>query len=602
MSNDRRAVIGIDLGTTHCVLAHVAVAAPSKSAVFAVTQLTAPGEIRALSLLPSFVFLPGEADVPAGGLALPWNEKIDYAVGEFALHRGAELPHRCVSSAKSWLGHSGVSRTEPILPWNATDPARRISPVEATARLLGHLKDAWNHQATQEGRDEPLEAQAIYLTVPASFDAVARELTVQAAQMAGLPSLTLLEEPQAAFYAWIEAQGDAWRQAVRVGETILVCDVGGGTTDFSLFQVAEEQGELALRRVAVGDHILLGGDNMDLALAFAMRSKLVVQGAKLDHWQFRALVYQCRKAKERLLGPDGPAAEPVVILGRGSALIGQTLRTELTRQEVEQILLEGFCPSGELTDTPRPAARMGIREIGLPYDADPAVTRHLAGFLHRHVGAQGADSAVAFPAAVLFNGGVMKSPLLQQRLLGLLSKWSGQGVRLLASRDLDLAVSRGATYYGQARRGLGIRIRAGAARSYYIGVESAMPAVPGVPTPVKALCVVPYGMEEGTQVELRDQDFGLALGEPALFALLSSSVRKADPLGAVVEDWAGEIEEITTLQVDLPAEAIEAVSGRVPVWLACELTEVGTLSLWAVARESDQRWKLTFQLQERKGA
>jgi len=445
-----------------------------------------------------------------------------------------------------------------------------------------------------------LEHQDIYLTVPASFDAVARELTVHAARLAGLEHFTLLEEPQAAFYAWIEALGNQWRKAIEVGESILVCDVGGGTTDLSLIQVAEEDGELALRRIAVGDHILLGGDNMDLSLAYTIRAKLAEKGTKLDAWQLRGLWHSCRLAKERLLGNPDQNKEPLVVLGRGSSLIGGTIRTELTREEAESVLLDGFFPICEVTDHPREQRRVGMREMGLPYEADPAVSRHLARFLARQAQRNESHSSAAFPSAVLFNGGAMKSTLIRGRLLTVLRKWAGgKGIRELESKDLDLAVARGAAYYGLACRGRGMRIRAGTARSYYIGIESAMPSVPGVPTPIKALCVVPFGMEEGTQAELRGKEFGLVVGEPAVFHLMAATLRNKDQTGEIVEDWRGEIEEVATMETELPTSDAEQGGKILPVWLESKVTEVGSLEIWCVCRDDDRRWKLEFNLRER---
>jgi hypothetical protein len=527
-------------------------------------------------------------------------------VGELARERGAEVPARLVSSAKSWLCHRGVDRTQPILPWDAPADARRISPLATTTRYLEHLRDAWNHQMVDgdsghsAGGHRPprLEDQEIYLTVPASFDAVARELTVQAARDAGLENLILLEEPQAAFYAWLEDQQERWRETITIGDSVLVCDVGGGTTDFSLITVSEQDGNLDLQRVAVGDHILLGGDNMDLTLAYALRAKLAQQGTRLDNWQFRSLWHSCRQAKERLLSDPDREEEPVVVLGRGSALIGGTIRTELTRPEVESVLVQGFFPMGTATDYPEKKPQVGMREMGLPYAADPAITRHLAHFLGRQVTDDGTD-AVAFPSAVLFNGGVMKAPSLRRQVLEALRQWSGnQELRELRSADLDLAVALGAAYYGLARRGRGIRIRAGTARAYFVGIESAMPAVPGIPTPMKALCVVPFGMEEGTEAEIRDKEFGLVVGEQAVFHLLASTTRKQDQVGEEVEDWAGEIQEVTTLEARLPASTGEEGGTLIPVWLRSRVTEVGTLALWCVARDDDRQWKLEFNIRE----
>ncbi|MCE5245207.1 MAG: Hsp70 family protein [Desulfobacteraceae bacterium] len=599
-------IIGIDLGTTHCALAYTE-SVPQEGTersirIFPVPQVVGPGEVSAGALLPSFIFLPGPHDVPQGSIALPWKPEADFAVGEFARRRGAELPNRLVSSAKSWLSHTGIDRTAPVLPWDSPPDSRKISPVEASALFLQHLRDGWNHAMADGDPDAVLEIQDIYLTVPASFDAVARELTVKAARSAGFENVTLLEEPQAAFYAWIEFMGDAWRKEVRVGESILVCDVGGGTTDFSLIQVTDEDGELTLRRIAVGDHVLLGGDNMDLALAYLLQAKLASRGTRLDAWQFRGLWQNCRVAKERLLADSSIEAEPVVVLGRSSSLIGGTVRTELTRTELESTLLDGFFPSVARTDYPEDRPRVGMREMGLPYERDPAVTRHLARFLGRQsesVAFQ-SDAGSVQPSAVLFNGGVMKADPIRSRVLEVLGRWQTTGTpRELASANLDLAVARGAAYYGLARTGRGIRIRGGAARSYYIGVESSLPVVPGIPTPIKALCVVPFGMEEGTGAEIRERDFGLVVGEPAVFQLLASSTRRQDRSGEIVEDWHGEIDPVAAMDTELLSIEGEEGGTIVPIWLQSRFTEIGTLELWCVARDGDRRWKLEFNLRER---
>lgn len=609
MSSEPKYIVGIDLGTTHCVVAYTPIRCDEEDedptiSIFAVPQVVSPNEVKAHPLLPSFIFLPGPHDVPQGGLALPWNAGMDFAVGDFARRRGAEIPNRLISSAKSWLSHSGVDRTQPILPWDSPPDARRMSPVEASSLLLRHLSDAWNHEIAAGDDEARLDRQDIFLTVPASFDAVARELTVKAAQAAGLENITLLEEPQAAFYAWIESNKDTWRKKVRVNESILVCDIGGGTTDFSLIQVSEESGELTLRRVAVGEHILVGGDNMDLALAYLVQAKLAARGVKLDAWQFRGLWHSCRTAKEKLLSNPELGAEPVVVLGRGTSLIGGTIRTELTARELETALVDGFFPVVESNGYPREKPRVGMREMGLPYETDPAATRHLARFLGRQTleeGIGGSTGAVT-PGAVLFNGGVMKSELIRRRVMDVLDRWnSEQSLRELDSANLDLAVARGAAYYGLARRGRGIRIRGGAPRSYYIGIESSMPAVPGVSAPMKALCVVPFGMEEGSDAEIREREFGLVVGEPAVFHLLASTVRKKDIAGEIVEDWTGEIGEVTIMETALPATEADAGGTILPVWLQSRLTEIGTLELWCVARGEDKRWKLEFNLREREG-
>ncbi len=627
--NDHRYIVGIDLGTTHCVLAYADAANQDENnsepdiKLLPIPQVVSAGEINSMPLLPSFLLLPGPHDVPEGGLALPWNPQSDLAVGEYARERGSELPARLVASAKSWLCHTGVDRTQPILPWDAPEDSRRVSPVEAMTQFLCHIRNAWNYELAGQDPAKRLERQDIYLTVPASFDAVARELTVQAARAAGLENFTLLEEPQAAFYAWLDANKDDWRKIIGVGESVLVCDVGGGTTDLSLIKVVDEDGTLQLHRVAVGDHILLGGDNMDLTLAYAVRAKLAQSGTKIDNWQFRTLWHQCRKAKERLLSNPELESEPLVILGRGSSLIGNTIRSELTRSEIEQILGNGFFPNCGPNDFPTQQPRVGIREMGLPYESDPAVTHHLAQFLGRHVsqpdpneaasagddgfGNEGFDNEafgrdnniVAYPSAVLFNGGVMKATSLRRQVLNVLGQWHDSApLAELDAVDLDQAVAIGATYYGLARRGDGLRIRAGTSRAYYIGVESSMPAVPGIPTPVNALCVVPFGMEEGAEADIRQKEFGLVVGEPATFQLLASTTNKEDRAGEIIEDWGGDLQEVTTLETLLPATENESGGTILPVWLQSRVSEIGTLELWCVARDSDRRWKLEFNIRE----
>jgi hypothetical protein len=400
--------------------------------------------------------------------------------------------------------------------------------------------------------------------------------------------VTLLEEPQAAFYAWLGAAGDRWRKELGVGDVVLVADVGGGTTDFSLISVADQGGDLALERIAVGDHILLGGDNMDLALAYGLAGKLAEKGTKLDAWQQRSLTLACRGAKEQLLGDENLAKAPVAVLGRGSKVIGGTIKTELDRADVTKSLVDGFFPVCDAAARPERGRRSGFQELGLPYAADAAVTRHLAEFVARHG---------RMPTAILYNGGVMKGTALRRRLGDVVRGWTGGALKELGGIDLDLAVAHGAAYYGLVRRGKGVRIRGGTARSYYIGIETAMPAVPGMRPPMKALCVVPFGMEEGTETQIAGQEFGLVVGAPAEFRFLGSSVRKADRAGDVVEDWDDDIEELAPVETVLPASD-GAAGTPVPVRLASHVTPVGTLELWCVARDGGKRWKLEFNVRE----
>ena len=589
-------IIGIDLGTTNSVVSYVPVDTKEGKhpdiRLFKVPQLVAPGTLESRETLPSFILLPGPHDVPADGLKLPWNQNATMAVGAFARDRGAEIPHRLISSSKSWLCQGGVGRNNPILPWGAKDQdLTKLSPVQASAAILSHIKDAWNHIMAQEDFSLRLEHQEIFLTVPASFDAVARELTVQAAKIAGLEA-TLLEEPQAAFYSWIWSSSGKWRERVRVGDLVLVCDLGGGTTDFSLIQVNEENGDLVLERVAVGDHLLVGGDNMDLTLAHVVAGKVGKSGKKLDAWQMRGLWQTCRSAKEGLLSGQGAESVPVTILGRGSGLIAGTIRSELVNQEVRSILTDGFFPVVDRDANPAVQGRAGMREGGLVYASDPAISKHLASFLSR--------SGKSMPTAVLFNGGVMKSThSIRSRVMDLLNSWSGSqkdGVRELADADFDLAVARGAAYYGLARKGSAVRIKGGLGKSYYIGVEAAMPAIPGMPIPMKALCVAPFGMEEGTQADLTDEEFGLIVGESVRFEFLGSSVRHTDQVGTVVEDWEQDIEPITIVETMLQDDDKGAV---LPVRIHVSVTEVGTLELWCVSTLDERRWKLEFDVREK---
>jgi len=604
-------VVGIDLGTTNSALAQ-GPGDPEDEAgrieVRPLAQLVNAGEVAERALLPSFAYLPTEADFPAGSLALPWNASPSLIVGELARRRGAEVPTRVITSAKSWLSYAAVDRTAPILPWQAPEDVPKLSPVDVSAAFLSHMRQAWDAAAPA---GESLSHQDVVLTVPASFDEEARELTRRAAAEAGLERLTLLEEPQAAFYAWIESRGDRWRQRVHVGDLVLVCDVGGGTTDLSLIAISEEAGDLRLERVAVGDHILLGGDNMDLALARRLQGRLEAAGHRIDSWQLQALWHQCRAAKEHLFQHPKAATREVVIRGRGTSLVGGTIRTDLRREDLTEVLVDGFFPAVPPDAMPARQRRVGFQELGLAYAADPAVTRHLARFLNQQARDSAAGtpirrgrSGMACPTHVLFNGGVMKAASLRERIVAVLNGWlAAEGFEplkpneVLDAPDLDLAVARGAAYYGRARRGRGVRIRAGVPRTYYIGIESAMPAVPGMPAPLKALCVVPFGMEEGTEAEIPGREFGLVVGEPAEFRFLSSTVRKQDALGSLIDDWGDDLEELSPLEVTLTFAGQE--DAVIPVRLATRVTELGTLELWCVSRDGANRWKLELNIRKR---
>ena len=600
--------IGIDLGTTHTAVARAPLAEPrARSEAMLVPQLVARGTLDARPLLPSFVYFAHESEGP---LALPWDAERDFAVGEFARARSTDAPARVVSSAKSWLSHTGIDRRSAVLPVGAPKDLEKISPVEAAWRLLDHLSEAWQAECGPNVR--PLGEQSVVLTVPASFDAAARDLTVEAAYAAGLEDVTLLEEPQAALYAWIESQGERWRDHLGVGDVVLVIDVGGGTTDFSAIAVTENEGKLELRRIAVGDHILLGGDNMDLALAHALRVSLPDQGKALDRWQFASLVHSCRAAKEQLLLPGAPNALPLAIAGRGAELVGGAVRMELRRELVEKVIVEGFFPRVEPSARPKTRQRAGLTDIGLPYAADPAVSRHLADFLGRQANAPSELSgfeAAAKPEGmlgftkILFNGGVLKAPALRERLVSMLNEWlelaGTPPAELLPGDDPDLAVARGATYFGRVRRGLGIRIRGGTVRSYYVGVESPMPAVPGLEPPITAVCVAPFGMDEGSDEMILDRELGLVVGEPVRFRFFGSTVRREDLVGTDLDQWSDdELEELAPIEVTLPAEG-RREGDVVPVRLSAQITPVGTLLLEAVPLQplSDkERWKLELSV------
>ena len=610
-SASARFSLGIDLGTTHCALSWVDKAASDgervAQGVLAIPQLTAPASVEARALLPSFLYLPHESEFSPADLALPWGASQDGVVGECARTRGAATPIRLVSSAKSWLCHPGVDRRAPLLPADAPPEVQRVSPLAASTRYLQHLRRAW----TEAHPDAPFDAQDVTVTIPASFDPAARELTAEACKAAGFQRLTLLEEPQAALYSWIQASAGAWRKQVAHGDVILVVDVGGGTTDLSLIAVLERGGNLELQRVAVGEHILLGGDNMDLALAYGVARKLAQEGRQLDAWQTRALAHGCRAAKEQLLQDESLQSVPVVVPSRGSKLVGGSLRTEVTRAEVLQLLVEGFFPRVSVADRPQTRARAALTQLGLPYAQDAAVTRHLAAFLSRQTGATGQieglqgtqaqGASFLHPTAILFNGGVLKAPQIEQRILEVVNGWlAAEGAppaRLLAGANLDLAVARGAAYYGHvAASGRGVRIRGGTAQSYYVGVESNMPAVPGMEPPISALCLAPFGMEEGSEVALDAQEFGLVVGEPVRLRFFGSSVRRNDTVGTLLDFWGPEeLVELQEIEAHLPAEG-RTPGEVVPVTLHARVTGIGTLELDAVPVGGSERWKVEFDV------
>ncbi|XRF84134.1 Hsp70 family protein [Photobacterium damselae] len=607
-TQEHRYSIGIDLGTTHCVLSYVDLNDEDTAVtVMPIPQLTNPGNVEERSQLPSFMYQAHESELAPGDTALPWNAQPKAIVGAMARTLGSKTPIRLISSAKSWLCHGGVNRRDAFLPLNSPDEVAKVSPVEATQNYLEHLADAWNNAHPET----PIFDQDVTITVPASFDPAARDLTAEAARNVGFKHLTLLEEPQAAVYSWIKNNDETWRDQVSVGDIVLVVDIGGGTTDLSLVAVTEDDGNLTLNRVAVGDHILLGGDNMDLALAYRLKMKLAQEGKQLQPWQVQAITHACRDAKEDLLNDSELKSVPIVVPSRGSKLLGGTLQTELTQEEVQQTLVEGFFPQTAVEEMPVQTARGALTQMGLPYAQDAAVSRHVASFLSRQSQAveelfekyEQVHDGFIRPTAILFNGGVLKSSLLADRLMSIINSWlttaGSEEAKRLQGLDLDLAVASGASYYGSVRRGKGVRIRGGIASSYYVGIESAMPAIPGMEPPLEALCVAPFGMEEGSEVNVPSQEFGLIIGQPVHFKFFGSTVRREDTAGTHLDWWEPEeMEELPEIQVTLPVTEGRSAGEVVPVKLASRVTELGTLCLEAISTENGQKWQVEFDVRE----
>jgi hypothetical protein len=586
-----RFIVGIDLGTTNSAVAYVDTKTSERAITsFGIAQLVAEGTVEERPTLPSFLYLGGEHDVAPGALALPWDAGRDYAVGEFARAQGARVPGRLVSSAKSWLCHGGVDREAPILPWAAAEGVRKLSPVAASARYLAHLRQAWD----QRFAADPLAAQDVVLTVPASFDEVARELTVAAARAAGLERVTLLEEPQAAFYAWIGEHADDWEDRLRPYRLALVVDVGGGTTDFSLVRIRPDGERLALERLAVGDHILLGGDNIDVALARTLEPRL---GEKLDSQRWHLLTNLCRDAKERLLAAAPPDAVPIHLGGRGRAVVGGAVQAALARDEVASLVLDGFFPLVPAEARPRRTGRAGLQEWGLPFAAEAEVSRHLAAFLAQHAGDRvaAADAALGFPDAVLFNGGALTPAVIRQRLCAQLASWNGgRALGVLESGSLDLAVSRGAAYYGLVRRGLGVRIGGGSPRAFFLGLAAAADLPP---ERVDALCIVARGQHEGEQIEITDPTFTILANRPVSFPLFASSTRLGDGAGAIVRAERDTLTELPPIRTVLRFGRKLAAT-ELPVHVVAGLTEIGTLEVWCRSLTTDHRWRLQFGLRD----
>jgi molecular chaperone DnaK (HSP70) len=583
-----RYLVGIDLGTTNTACAFVDTARGRAIEVFDVPQLVAPGDVQPRATLPSALYLAGPHELPPGSLDLPWASGRDWCVGVLAREQGTRVAGRLVSSAKSWLCHGGVDRTAAILPWGAPDDVRRVSPVEASARVLRHVREAWD-----AAFPAPLAEQTVVLTVPASFDEVARELTLAAAVTAGLPDVVLLEEPQAAFYAWLVAHEADWKTRVAAHPLVLVVDVGGGTTDLSLVAARASRGELGLQRVAVGEHLLLGGDNIDMALARTVEGELA-RGGQLDSARFHVLVAQCRAAKERMLAePDVPDVR-LSVPGRGGAVVGGALAAGLRRDTVASVVLDRFFPAVPADARPRRASGLALREWGLPYAEEPEITRHLAGFLARQRDAAGeAEAALARPDAILFNGGALEPDVVRERIRDVVASWdpAGRVPAVLEARSLHLAVARGAAYYGLVRRGLGVRIGGGAARTYYLGLEG------GDDGSVRVLCVVPRGMEEGETREIAEPEFELLANRPVAFPLFTATDRTGEQAGDVITAAPGALTALPPIRTVLRFGR-KLQETALPVHLEARLTEIGTLELWCRSRTTDHRWRLEFRLRD----
>lgn len=604
-------ILGIDLGTSNSAMSLVDLAT-DEARVLELTQVLAPHQVGERETLPSALYLPHPSEFPADALRLPWESAPSGTViGHFARQHGAQNPDRLLTSAKSWLSNLHVDPKSPVLPWQSDVVEHKLSPFEASRRYLEHLREGFLHAEGRAGRAWDLAAGQVVVTVPASFDEVARRLTVDAAAAAGLGEVVLLEEPQAAFYAWMEQTGSDWRRQVAAGDIILVCDVGGGTADFSLIAVSEDGGNLAVERIAVGEHILLGGDNLDLGLAYALQACLEEEGKAIDDWQFLALIHAASAAKVALFSDESLPSAPVAVPSRGSSLFAGTVSTVLDRATLEAVAVDGFFARTAIDELPQESGGSALQEFGLAYASDPVVSKHLARFLTRArqnveasealralVGArpEALEGPFLRPTAVLFNGGVFKAAPLRRRVLELLADWSGgAAVRELAGFQPDLAVAKGAAFYGRNRAtGAGIRIKAGTARSYYVGVESSRPAVPGFKPPLQALCVVPQGMEEGTAHLIAGRTFALVTGKPAVFRFFGSEIRRGDQPGELVGNAEKALEETSQIEITLPPMDEFPAGQPIPVQLESRVTELGNLELWMKHTASDRRWKVEF--------
>ncbi|HGS5280637.1 TPA: Hsp70 family protein [Vibrio parahaemolyticus] len=605
-----RFLVGIDLGTTNTVVAYCEITdnlEQSEVSLFDIDQLIGPGEVVRKPLLPSFRYHPAVGQISPSDLTLPWdNEPVagdinNVIVGEWARELGAKVEGRQVSSAKSWLSHQAVNRNSDILPWAGAQDVDKVSPVIASASYLNHIRQAWNYRHPSN----KLEDQDVVVTVPASFDETARKLTLEAAELAGLKKIVLLEEPQAVCYDWYARHQQTAADELKDLPLILVCDVGGGTTDLSLIEAKFTHDDLALDRIGVGEHLMLGGDNLDLALAHLAESRFS-QNKKLTAASLTKLIQQTRKAKENLLSTSAPDEVKITMLGSGSKLLGGTKSIALSKQEVHQIALDGFFPLSDFSEVPD-KRRSAVVEFGLPYVADPAVSKHVAEFLTQHQQVSRAalgiedDKQNAIPVGLLLNGGVFNSDLVTERVTTLLSDWRGAPVTVLDNPHPDWSVALGAVAFGKARRGAQLKIGGGAARSYFLHLQEKNNLG-------KALCLLAKGTEEGHEIRLSGRRFSLTLGEPVRFNLLTSTHDTLTNNTAIQNGVMVDVDPdlfaplppyITTLEgkgAELQANQKE----RVEVQLACQLTEVGTLKMECVSAEDDsKRWELEFEVRNK---
>jgi molecular chaperone DnaK (HSP70) len=606
---ESRYIIGIDLGTTNSTLSYLDTEGSEDNIIqtFAIPQLVDEGVVKNINALPSFLYLPGEYETSGEAADLPWNKNIPYIAGEFARSQGARVPANLVSSAKSWLCHNRVDREGPILPWGRDSAEKKISPVEASACYLRHMQEAWNFVMAGGDKSNRLENQQIVITIPASFDESARELTAEAAKKAGIEDFTMLEEPQAAFYAWISSHKDNWQELTGQGGLILVFDVGGGTTDFTLISIHIKEGKPSFQRVAVGDHIMLGGDNMDLTLARNMERAMTGSSGKFDFHQWLSAAHQCRVAKEKLLGHTQKAIVPISVLGKGRSVIGDALKAELKSEEIRDTIIDGFFKETETGEELDKKRATGLQELGLPFESDTAIMKHLSSFLRRHAVnkdlSQVTDSKsglnIVRPDILLFNGGVFKSPAIRDHAASIIRKWFSDGawsLNILENDEFDQAVSIGAAYYGLVLRGKGERISGGTGKAYYIGVEASRGQIETeFKNPVTLVCLVPRGVEEGEEIHLSQPEFQVMINSPVSFSLYSSSYRAGDKTGDIIISDKDEFIELPPVRTVLQYGK-KTGSVKIPVSLGIRMNEFGTMDVWCESKKTTHRWKLAFQL------